>query len=81
MNGMRMRPQDEEEGNGFGMFGRNRNRGGGLATTHAQHREWKRAMRSDAACRIQSLIRDAIKQEVLPTSNKNNDQISRSSSF
>ena len=76
-----MRPQDEEEGNGFGIFGRNMNRGGGLTAARAQFREWRRAMRSDAACRIQSLIRDAIKQEVLPTSNKNNDQISRSSSF
>merc|ERR1712151_1334229 len=28
-----------------------------LATTYAQYREWKRAIRSDAACRIQALIR------------------------
>ena len=77
MNRMRMISQDEEEGNRFGTFGRNRNRGGRLATTRAQHREWKREMRSNAACKIQSLIRDEINHEALPTSNNNNDQISR----
>jgi hypothetical protein len=28
-----------------------------LATTYAQYREWKRAIRADAACRIQALLR------------------------
>jgi hypothetical protein len=31
-----------------------------LATTYAQYREWKRAIRSDAACRIQALFRGAL---------------------
>mmetsp|Transcript_4433 Transcript_4433/g.5134 ORF Transcript_4433/g.5134 Transcript_4433/m.5134 type:complete len:1168 (-) Transcript_4433:177-3680(-) len=30
-----------------------------LATTYNQYREWKRAIRADAACRIQALIRGA----------------------
>jgi hypothetical protein len=30
-----------------------------LATTYAQYREWKRAIRADAACRIQALCRGA----------------------
>lgn len=30
-----------------------------LATTYAQYREWKRAIRADAACRIQALYRGA----------------------
>lgn len=30
-----------------------------LATTYAQYREWKRAIRADAACRIQALFRGA----------------------
>jgi hypothetical protein len=30
-----------------------------LATTYAQYREWKRAIRADAACRIQALVRGA----------------------
>ena len=30
-----------------------------LATTYAQYREWKRAIRADAACRIQALLRGA----------------------
>ena len=30
-----------------------------LATTYAQYREWKRAIRADAACRIQTLFRGA----------------------
>eukprot|EP00592_Proboscia_alata_P005623 CAMPEP_0194382050 /NCGR_PEP_ID=MMETSP0174-20130528/57718_1 /TAXON_ID=216777 /ORGANISM="Proboscia alata, Strain PI-D3" /LENGTH=1169 /DNA_ID=CAMNT_0039167005 /DNA_START=77 /DNA_END=3586 /DNA_ORIENTATION=+ len=30
-----------------------------LATTYAQYREWKRAIRHDAACRIQALMRGA----------------------
>eukprot|EP00980_Cylindrotheca_fusiformis_P004052 scaffold880_cov132-Cylindrotheca_fusiformis.AAC.48 len=30
-----------------------------LGTTYAQYREWKRAIRADAACRIQALIRGA----------------------
>lgn len=31
-----------------------------LATTYAQYREWKRAIRADAACRIQALFRGAL---------------------
>jgi len=31
-----------------------------LATTYAQYREWKRAIRADAACRIQALFRGYI---------------------
>jgi len=31
-----------------------------LATTYAQYKEWKRAIRADAACRIQALIRGAL---------------------
>ena len=31
-----------------------------LATTYAQYREWKRAIRADAACRIQALFRGSI---------------------
>jgi hypothetical protein len=31
-----------------------------LAKTYAQYREWKRAIRADAACRIQALVRSAI---------------------
>ena len=34
MNEMRTRQQDEEEGNAFGKFGRNRNIGSGLAFKH-----------------------------------------------
>ena len=30
-----------------------------LATTYAQYREWKKAIRADAACRIQALLRGA----------------------
>ena len=30
-----------------------------LASTYAQYREWKRAIRADAACRIQALVRAA----------------------
>ena len=80
MNRMKTRPQDEEEGNLFQMFGRNRNRGGGLATTCIQFREQKRATHRDSACRIQNMIRKTIKCKLLPTK-KNNNQISRLSSF
>ncbi|CAJ1966800.1 unnamed protein product [Cylindrotheca closterium] len=31
-----------------------------LATTYAQYKEWKRAIRADAACRIQALVRGAL---------------------
>ena len=31
-----------------------------LASTYMQYREWKRAIRSDAACRIQALCRGAL---------------------
>lgn len=40
-----------------------------LATTYAQYREWKRAIRSDAACRIQSLFRGAGTRMMLLRSN------------
>jgi hypothetical protein len=36
-----------------------------LATTYAQYREWKRAIRADAACRIQALCRGAITRSKL----------------
>lgn len=36
-----------------------------LATTYSQYREWKRAIRADAACRIQALFRGASTRWVL----------------
>lgn len=36
-----------------------------LATTYAQYREWKRAIRADAACRIQALVRGAQTRSLL----------------
>lgn len=36
-----------------------------LATTYAQYREWKRAIRADAACRIQALLRGARTRSML----------------
>lgn len=46
-----------------------------LATTYAQYREWKRAIRADAACRIQALFRGARTRWVLLRSN--NPRVSR----
>jgi len=46
-----------------------------LATTYAQYREWKRAIRADAACRIQALIRGASTRWMLLRSN--NPQMSK----
>lgn len=46
-----------------------------LATTYAQYREWKRAIRADAACRIQALFRGASTRWMLLRSN--NPKISR----
>lgn len=40
-----------------------------LATTYAQYREWKRAIRADAACRIQALFRGARTRWMLLRSN------------
>lgn len=40
-----------------------------LATTYAQYREWKRAIRSDAACRIQALFRGSLIRLMLLRSN------------
>ena len=40
-----------------------------LATTYAQYREWKRAIRADAACRIQALLRGARTRLMLLRSN------------
>jgi hypothetical protein len=40
-----------------------------LATTYAQYREWKRAIRADAACRIQALFRGASTRWMLLRSN------------
>jgi hypothetical protein len=40
-----------------------------LATTYAQYREWKRAIRADAACRIQALFRGASTRWILLRSN------------
>jgi len=40
-----------------------------LATTYAQYKEWKRAIRADAACRIQALIRGALTRVRLSQSN------------
>ena len=40
-----------------------------LATTYAQYREWKRAIRADAACRIQALFRGYWKRKMLLESN------------
>ncbi|GAX14870.1 hypothetical protein FisN_29Lh082 [Fistulifera solaris] len=40
-----------------------------LASTYAQYREWKRAIRADAACRIQALIRGARTRSMLLNSN------------
>lgn len=46
-----------------------------LATTYAQYREWKRAIRADAACRIQALFRGARTRWMLLRSN--NPKISK----
>ena len=46
-----------------------------LATTYAQYREWKRAIRADAACRIQALFRGARARWTLLRSN--NPRIAR----
>jgi hypothetical protein len=46
-----------------------------LATTYAQYREWKRAIRADAACRIQALFRGASTRWMLLRCN--NPQISK----
>jgi hypothetical protein len=46
-----------------------------LATTYAQYREWKRAIRADAACRIQALFRGARTRWTL--SRSNDPQMSR----
>ena len=46
-----------------------------LATTYAQYREWKRAIRADAACRIQALFRGAMVRWMLLRSN--NPRMSR----
>lgn len=46
-----------------------------LATTYAQYREWKRAIRADAACRIQALFRGARVRWMLLRSN--NPRMSR----
>jgi hypothetical protein len=46
-----------------------------LATTYAQYREWKRAIRADAACRIQALFRGARARWMLLRSN--NPRMSR----
>ena len=43
-----------------------------LATTYAQYREWKRAIRADAACRIQALFRGASKRWMLLLSGEPN---------
>lgn len=43
-----------------------------LATTYAQYREWKRAIRADAACRIQALFRGASTRWALLRSNNAN---------
>lgn len=40
-----------------------------LATTYLQYREWKRAIRADAACRIQALFRGAGTRLILLRSN------------
>lgn len=40
-----------------------------LATTYAQYREWKRAIRADAACRIQAMFRGASTRWTLLRSN------------
>lgn len=40
-----------------------------LATTYAQYREWKRAIRADAACRIQALLRGALTRSKILNSN------------
>ncbi|GAX21645.1 hypothetical protein FisN_29Hh082 [Fistulifera solaris] len=40
-----------------------------LASTYAQYREWKRAIRADAACRIQALIRGARTRSMLLNNN------------
>jgi len=39
-----------------------------LATTYSQYREWKRAIRADAACRIQALFRGARTRWILDRS-------------
>jgi len=46
-----------------------------LATTYAQYREWKRAIRADAACRIQALFRGASTRWMLLRTN--NPKISK----
>jgi len=46
-----------------------------LATTYSQYRDWKRAIRADAACRIQALFRGARTRWILTRGD--NKQISR----
>ena len=48
-----------------------------LATTYAQYREWKRAIRADAACRIQALLRGTRCRWSLLRNNSNNATITR----
>ena len=48
-----------------------------LATTYAQYREWKRAIRADAACRIQALFRGSRCRWSLLRNNSNNAIITR----
>jgi hypothetical protein len=48
-----------------------------LATTYAQYREWKRAIRADAACRIQALFRGSRCRWLLLRNNSNNSVITR----
>lgn len=43
-----------------------------LATTYSQYREWKRAIRADAACRIQALFRGARTRWILIRSDDTN---------
>jgi hypothetical protein len=43
-----------------------------LATTYAQYREWKRAIRADAASRIQALFRGAMVRQFLMSTAGNN---------
>ena len=46
-----------------------------LGKTYAQYRDWKRAIRADAACRIQALVRGAITRQLWRRRRRNNPEV------
>ena len=48
-----------------------------MATTYAQYREWKRAIRADAACRIQAMFRGSRCRWALLRNNSHNPIVTR----